>query len=190
MMNIPDIGFALVSLLSLIGIWIWLAWLYPEYATDIFRQRMFALRDRLFDEALEGRIAFTHPAYGMLRSTMNGFIRFAHRISLGQMLWIMMVPSAQPDSRAFTQRWESALSTLDPNTRDHIEQYLQEMNWLVIRHVIRRSPFFFTMAIFPAVLMSMIIRRIKTMAHASLDRIDTVAFTIGKDHQGTMIASA
>src|SRR5688572_24898474 len=73
---------ALLSLTYLVGIWILLFWLYRDYRIDSFRQSMFRLRDRLFDEAALGRIDFAHPAYGSLRITMNGFIRSGHRSSL------------------------------------------------------------------------------------------------------------
>ena len=33
-------------------------WLYQDYRTDAFRQKMFNLRDDLFDEARHGKIDF------------------------------------------------------------------------------------------------------------------------------------
>lgn len=56
------------------------------YREDRFRQNMFALRDELFDYALSGKISFDHPAYTILRTSMNGMIRFAHRVTLTHML--------------------------------------------------------------------------------------------------------
>ena len=54
----------------------------PEMRLDSFRQNMFAIRDELFDFAADGNIAFDHPAYMMLRNQMNGFIRYAHHLTV------------------------------------------------------------------------------------------------------------
>ena len=70
---------ALTSCLSLAGLWVLLFKLYPDYCVDRFRQDMFDLRADLFDD---GQIARGHPAYRLLRQTMNGFIRFGHRVNL------------------------------------------------------------------------------------------------------------
>jgi hypothetical protein len=56
--------------------------LWREYRIDAFRQRIFEIRDELFDYAAEGGIPFDHPAYGALRGLLNGYIRFAHKMSL------------------------------------------------------------------------------------------------------------
>lgn len=79
-----DTALATITLSSVISLalgWVLLFWLYPSYNTDRFRQSMFALRDRLFDEARGGTISFEHPAYRLLRMTINGFMRYAHRMS-------------------------------------------------------------------------------------------------------------
>src|SRR5437016_2293052 len=73
--------------LSLVGLWVLFHWLYRDYRVDLFRQRMFALRAELFDMAAAGRIAFDDPAYGKLRGMLNGYIRFAHRVSLPLLLF-------------------------------------------------------------------------------------------------------
>src|SRR5437667_11487736 len=83
MMETTALGLtALSTTLSLLALWALFHWLYRDYRVDLFRQRMFTLRDQLFDIAASGRIAFDDPAYGKLRSMINGYIRFAHRINL------------------------------------------------------------------------------------------------------------
>ncbi|MBI1790616.1 MAG: hypothetical protein HYR60_24055 [Acidobacteria bacterium] len=56
--------------------------LWREYRIERFRQRIFQIRDELFDFAAEGNLSFDNPAYGALRASMNSMIRFAHRMSL------------------------------------------------------------------------------------------------------------
>ena len=67
---------ALTSTISLFGILYLLLWRYRAYRVDLFRHKMFKLRDELFDDAADGNIDFNSPAYQLLRTTMNGFIRF------------------------------------------------------------------------------------------------------------------
>lgn len=48
---------------------------------DSFRQKMFVVRDELFDYAASGKIEFNDPAYRLLRQSMNGHIRYAHQLT-------------------------------------------------------------------------------------------------------------
>src|SRR5688572_19860233 len=81
-MNIQAITALAFSALGLYGLWLLWTWLYRDYRIDLFRDRMFALRQDLFDLAAQGVIPFDHPAYGALRRTMNGFIRLADQVNL------------------------------------------------------------------------------------------------------------
>ncbi|MGA3043081.1 MAG: hypothetical protein ABSF54_20075 [Bryobacteraceae bacterium] len=89
--------------------------LWPSVRLDVFRQQMFAVRDELFDYAASGKIGFDHPAYRLLRQSMNGFIRYGHRITFFQinmsMLHWKIVESHAPMD--WTERWDRAISTID-----------------------------------------------------------------------------
>jgi hypothetical protein len=69
------------SSLTLIALIVLVFELWPAQRVDIFRQQMFALRDELFDFAVQGGIRFDDPAYILLRHLMNGFIRYAHNLT-------------------------------------------------------------------------------------------------------------
>lgn len=60
--------------------------LYRNYRVDLLRHRLFVIRNNLFLAASRGEIDFNHPAYVMTRKTLNGTIRFAHQLSLTQLL--------------------------------------------------------------------------------------------------------
>ena len=119
------------TLLSLAGLWVLACWFWGDYRLDAFRQRMFVLRDEWFDFADGGGISFDHPAYGLLRSTMNGFIRFAHRMApfeFGVMLiwWaIRGVPTVSHQD--FHARWENAVSDLDEATKTALLDFRRRM---------------------------------------------------------------
>ncbi len=83
-----DPSLMLFSVASLAGLVVLYFWLYRDYRIDLFRQRLFALRDELFDLARSGAISFDDRAYGLLRSTLNGFIRFGHRLTFFPVAWL------------------------------------------------------------------------------------------------------
>lgn len=70
---------------------LWAFWHYgwSQFMLDMYRQRLFSIRDELFDLAARGdrRLSFDHPAYIELRGSLNTSIRFAHRISFYH-VWI------------------------------------------------------------------------------------------------------
>jgi len=67
----------------------WLLLLFKfitAYRLDAYRQKMFALRDELFDYARDGHISFDDPAYALLRNQMNALIRNGHQITLFRLI--------------------------------------------------------------------------------------------------------
>ena len=64
---------------------------WQTFCTDLARQRLFELRDRLFSLALEGRIEFDNPAYRATRDSLNHRIRYAERYVFGDMIAILIV---------------------------------------------------------------------------------------------------
>lgn len=55
--------------------------LIVEYA----RQRLFGIRDSIFDLAADGKMSFDDPAYREIRHRMNMMIRFCHRATWPRM---------------------------------------------------------------------------------------------------------
>jgi hypothetical protein len=62
---------------------------WQNWIVDVTRQRLFEVRDRLFDEAMRGRIFFEDPAYLAGREDINAMIRFCHRAT-----WINVTAEA------------------------------------------------------------------------------------------------
>ncbi len=90
------------------GIW-WLYFIeYRTYRIDHTRQRLFAIRDNLFQQAKDGVVPFDSKAYGLTRTTLNGMIRFTHDLSFLRVLLIL-----------FTYKW------VDKGAR--VEQYQHEL---------------------------------------------------------------
>jgi len=125
----------------------------PPLRLDIFRQNMFAVRDELFDYAMAGHIAFDHPAYVLLRKSMNGFIRYGHRLSLFQLMITLCrwhFSDEKPVSR-WQKQWEPAVASIDDeDIRNKLQEFqLRSMN-LVIGRIVTGSPILLTAVVFTA----------------------------------------
>src|SRR6185437_15030162 len=90
------IEFAIQFTLALLLVWITIFVFWRNYRIDKFRDDLFALRNELFDYAAKGGISFDEPAYGILRNTMNGLLRYAERISFTHTLLVSVTQRLRP----------------------------------------------------------------------------------------------
>jgi hypothetical protein len=141
-MNSNDaIAVVISSGLSLIGLaWLFL-WPYRDYRRDLFRTRLFAIRAELFDGAADGKIGFNHPAYGLLRSTLNGFLRFGPHVGTLRLLAMAMVVDARAFAPEcdFDYRWREAFKSLTEEQRGWLLGLREEMHKAFRKHVIATS---------------------------------------------------
>lgn len=125
------------SVISLVGLAILLE-LFRRQEVDRFRQKMFELRDKLFLEAANGLVGFDHPAYGYLRTTMNGFIRFAHRVSIWHaVIGFVLAPDRGGEAVA---AWKKKQRNLSPHQRERLDYYRFRMNVLILEHFLLALP--------------------------------------------------
>jgi hypothetical protein len=160
--------------------------LYPRYRVDLFRQKLFELRDELFLFAADGGIEFSNPAYGMLRSTINGNIRFGHRLNLLEIILFFRflgrggVPLL---GDSFAARWEQALSPLSSKQRERLESVRARMARTVAEHCIHMSPLlvvFSLLLALPIAILHTFARRLVTWIDARFgDRVSTAALIAG-----------
>ena len=186
---------AITTIFTLAALCWLLFWLYPDYRTDLFRQRMFALRHSLFDEALAGRIDFKNPAYGELRRIMNGFILKAERMSLLQVVLFLILTRRLPrtdDPNSFEKRWERVTRGLKPQERTLLDDYLKRVHILVVKHALWSSPLLFlSMATVIPLVVCWFVGRfwMNNLLHLlakQLSRMDAAASAIG----GSKVAAA
>lgn len=175
----------LVSLISLLFLSILFFWLYRDYRVDKFRQEMFKLRDNLFDEAERNGIQFDSAAYGMIRSTINGFIRFAHRINLPQAMLFILIFNKENGNlgKLFSERLEENKKELNDTQKELIETYYLKMNFLMVEHLVLSSPFLLLTVLIPlafALSAKKHFTGLVTTFKKPLDKLDTAAFTTGQ----------
>lgn len=176
---------AIFTIASLAGILVLLGRL-RACAVDDFRQEMFALRDDLFDLAASGALSFDHPAYGMLRSTMNGFVRWADRLQLLELM-VLFVLWRHRDlvaERRFESRWKEALATLQPPEQEALGSYRERMHLLLIRYLVFSSPVLVATLIVPAITLVFgmtVLKLILAIGEGLLEGVDAQALEFGLD---------
>lgn len=175
----------LASLISMVFIVILLLWLYQDYRSDVFRQKMFNLRDDLFDEARHGKIDFDEEAYGMLRSAINGFIRFGHKVNLAQVLLLnVMLKKEGKLNRPFAERLHKNMEHCTAEQRKIIMSYYIRMNFYIIEHLLLSSIALLVTLVIPVVFLLEAKKHIEKVVNyfaVPLDNLDTAAFTTGKN---------
>ncbi|MFK8029151.1 MAG: hypothetical protein AB8G18_02845 [Gammaproteobacteria bacterium] len=63
-------------------LWFMFAFLYRDFRVDLMRQRLFQVRDDLFSAVADSsEVQHDHDAHVMLRSMLNGMIRFSHELT-------------------------------------------------------------------------------------------------------------
>jgi hypothetical protein len=176
---------AISSWISILGLVVLVFWLYRSYRIAKFRQEMFALRDELFDAADAGLLSFDAPAYGMLRSTMNGYIRFGHRLSVLHLLvfWVLSRPAAlRSKGESFDVQWASAMESAPSEARQSLSRFRTKMEMLLIKHIVLNSPVLVAMVI-PAVaglvLTSVCVRLATQLFKSPLNDFDAAALAYG-----------
>lgn len=140
------------------GFWIFVFWkMIPDWRLDSFRQDMFVVRDELFDYAADGNIAFDHPAYRLLRTQMNGFIRYGHHLTVfrGLLTVAIHMVSGIPRRTTWYAEWQKALESIeDVAVRQRLEQFQHRGMILAFKHLLAGSPLLW---IFTVVFMAQLI---------------------------------
>ena len=162
----------LYSLVSLAGLALGLFLLHHDYFVDSFRQQLFALRDELFDLAADGEIPFDSPAYLLLRSTINGFIQYAHKLSIVNTVLLRGVVKTCPTPRGsfptFQRQWDAAVREINPETATKLSAILRRMNFLVIAQILRSSPIILLVALVAGLVVNSLAMVMKPFAQVLL----------------------
>jgi hypothetical protein len=156
-MTIPVFVNAMVSLLSLLILWFLYSFAYRDYRRDVYRQKLFELRNELFDLALAGEISFETPAYQTLRTTINGFIRFAHHMQFGGLaIFIVIEELAKDDTPdVFEQRWDAQTAQLPADVAAKLNRVLMNVHRHSAEQLVLCSPALLVIIIPPLLIIAM-----------------------------------
>jgi len=129
------------TLLTLCAIWWLFHFAYRQHCIDRTRQRLFAIRDNLFFESADRRV-LDHPAYKLTRQTLNGWIRFAHEVSLLEAIALVIAmrrASTRTRVDDFSTKRRKALDGLSPQDRELFAETFTNAHAVLAAHIIQTS---------------------------------------------------
>lgn len=113
--------------------------LYRKTQVELLRQRLYEVRDSMFDEAvILGKVSREDPAYQLMRNYVNSIIRFAHRFYIADFVVLL----ASKNRRSIGIDDTPSIATLLESSRDR-DYYLaihRKVNTLVLLHMVKVSP--------------------------------------------------
>lgn len=125
------------------ALWVLCFLLWKEYRLDSLRERLFFLRQKLFNLALEGQISFDDPAYAYLRVRLNSMIRFGHRFTVARLVIISLLRRRScefDDANQYEARWKEALQRLTPEQQEVLLSIHDDALVIAVRHMLSGSP--------------------------------------------------
>lgn len=84
----------LFSIMVSIALFLWLYHEIKHYLVDSARQQIFEHRNTIFAIAAEGQIGFDDQGYKVVRRSLNGMIRYAHRADILDLSYLAGVVGA------------------------------------------------------------------------------------------------
>lgn len=131
-------GSVILGCLSWFVLWLLIFQCWGSLRTDLFRQKLFAIRNELFLLGAEGAVGFEHQAYAELRMRINAVIRFAHTATLLRITCIAAVEATSPlvPVQALREEWERALASLPGQTADRFREIERSLTRATIEHAV------------------------------------------------------
>lgn len=121
----------LAALLFLVyGPWQWAC-------TDFARQKLFEVRDSIFDMAADGDLSFKSQEYRTIRRSIEMNIRFAHDLTLPNFLVLLVARKDKLEEKSDLHR---AIESLPPQHRSAVEAKVHRAMKSLILMMFMKSP--------------------------------------------------
>lgn len=159
----------LLGVLFMAGWWLFFVE-YHRYRVDLFRYRIFVARDKMFHDAMNGKISFDSPAYGMTRITLNGMLRFAHELNFLQLILVAIsykLFSGRGATERYRSKFSEAIKDLNFEEKKVVVNTMVEAHWAILDHIAHTSPLFVWWLI-PLKYVLMAFNSLKTALHKVL----------------------
>jgi hypothetical protein len=141
-MNAVNLVDALSALVT-IAIFVWFFYgVWQKYVTDVTRQRLFELRDNLFDYALDHREFNDMEVAKEIRQIINSMIRFAHEadiVHFGGVLAFVLISKKLISFRRAAASVEQLLNSVPSEYQDDVKKIIYDAHIVLAFHVYRRS---------------------------------------------------
>lgn len=162
---------------------------WREYRRDLLRHRLFIIRDKLFIVTEKSiSLSFDNKAYGLARTTLNGMIRYADELTLGQIIIdSIILGKNEIIDDSYIHEMETALGKLNDLNREIIEDAIDEMHQVVVSHVVATNPVLFILWL-PVKLINLvatslnfsIVRFLMNKSEKRIQTLDLMANTVGR----------
>ena len=125
----------------LIG-WIIYFWGYRKFRIDLLRHKLFVLRDSLFIKTHSMGVPLDTPSYVTMRQTLNGLLRYGHRVSIWGVLAAYWGLKKDPrEERPFSDDLDDQLAALhNEEYRKFVQDIYQRMILSVFWHITTGAP--------------------------------------------------
>jgi hypothetical protein len=133
--------------------WLWLGvfltivyWPWQKLCLDYARDKIFEQRDKIFDLAVSGGLAFGSDQYEMIRSTMNAMIRLAHYVTFPRLFltYLVILRASNAESRDSIR--DSIRTIEDNRVRDQVMGAFTKAEKALVFAMVFRSPLFFILS--------------------------------------------
>ncbi|MBO6835520.1 MAG: hypothetical protein JJ878_09225 [Alphaproteobacteria bacterium] len=140
---------AAISWFLLLGLIVMVSGPMRSLVLDYYRQKIYELRDELFDMAHHGEIDFNDPIYREVRAGLHRMIRVLHLVTVPNLITIMLLRVRRNRLRKILHNpmRRAIASTSDPELREKLEALEQLSVRFALRSAILRSPLTAVLAI-------------------------------------------
>lgn len=138
-----DVAFSWLLLLAL-ALFIYGPW--QTFWEDWGRQRLFEIRDNLFDLAADGLIKFDDEEYKTIRNSYNSAIRFMHELTWPRLLYLAAVHRINGASPRISDI-EAAISNMPESyIKENLKSGMEAAGRIMFIVIVGRSPILLSMA--------------------------------------------
>lgn len=168
---------AIVTLcvLVLLGVFIYGPW--QMVCTDFVRQVIFEKRDAIFDMADKGELSFDSREYRIIRSGLEGLIRFAHELTLPSLVyfWFCLRNSDFHNKPAL----QLAIDRLqDQEVRERTRKLVNEAVRAAAIMMAVKSPLLMAFVFFPAMVVGLLALAIRVGVRQCVRAIFRISTTL------------
>ncbi|MGY1458184.1 hypothetical protein ACW5F0_05975 [Luteimonas sp. A534] len=110
----------------------------PRSAIALARNDLFKARDQLFRVAQSGAVGFDHEGYRAARALLNGLIRYAHDLSLSQLVLTRVLAKLRGVTIS-TRDWDCAIASLPEDAKPLVQHVLDDAMLSMLRLMVTRS---------------------------------------------------
>ncbi|WP_367454082.1 hypothetical protein ABX042_10425 [Snodgrassella alvi] len=135
--------FIVYMLITLIGLVI-LSFIYKQYKKamlEFYRMDIFELRDELFDYAAEGNISFDNESYQLMRTLLNGYLRYAENLDISRFQKYQKAVKEKKLSsdNFFKQQYSQKSKALTNEQKEKLDKCLQQSALIAATYMVRKS---------------------------------------------------